>query len=65
MNHDYDSVRNAYDTVAEDYATHISDTRAEAPLDLAMVDAFIAAVGEEDDAMVLDAGCGAGRMSRY
>lgn len=65
MKHDYRSVKDAYDTVAEDYATHIPDTRVEAPLDLAMVDAFIAAVGDEDDATVLDAGCGAGRMSRY
>lgn len=65
MIHDYRSVRDAYDTVAEDYATHIPDTRVEAPLDLAMVDAFIAAVGGEDGATVLDAGCGAGRMSRY
>lgn len=59
----YTSVRHAYDTVASDYATHLPDTRAEAPLDLAMVDAFVAAVGPGAD--VLDAGCGAGRMSRY
>ena len=65
MNHDYRGVRHAYDTVAEDYATHIPDTRTEAPLDLAMVDAFIAFVGTGDGAPVLDAGCGAGRMSRY
>src|SRR5690349_20674266 len=36
---DLRSVRRAYDTVAEDYASHLPDTRAEAPLDLAMVDA--------------------------
>jgi SAM-dependent methyltransferase len=59
-------VRHAYDTVAEDYATHLPDTRAEAPLDLAMVGAFAAAVASGgDDGVVLDAGCGAGRMSRY
>jgi SAM-dependent methyltransferase len=62
---DYGSVRHAYDTVAEDYATHLPDTRAEAPLDLAMVDAFAEAVTPADAARVLDAGCGAGRMSRY
>ena len=58
-------VRHAYDTVAEDYAAYLPDTRAEAPLDLAMVDAFAEAVASGDDARVLDAGCGAGRMSRY
>ena len=58
-------VRHAYDTVAEDYATYLPDTRAEATLDLAMVDAFAEAVTSGDDALVLDAGCGAGRMSRY
>ena len=51
--------------MAESYATYLPDTRAEAALDLAMVDAFAEAVGAGDDAPVLDAGCGAGRMSRY
>jgi len=59
----YASVREAYDTVAGDYAAYFPDTRAETSLDLAMVDAFVASVG--DGASVLDAGCGAGRMSRY
>ena len=62
---DFHRVRDAYDTVAEDYATLLPDTRAEAPLDLAMIDAFADAVRAADDARVLDAGCGAGRMSRY
>ena len=62
---DFGSVRHAYDTVAGDYAGYLPDTRAEAPLDLAMVDAFADAVTSGDDARVLDAGCGAGRMSRY
>src|SRR6185312_6855448 len=59
------TVRHAYDTVAEDYATHLPDTRAEAPLDLAMVDAFAEAVTSSDSGRVLDAECGAGRMTRY
>lgn len=58
-------VRAAYDTVAQDYAAHFPDTRAEAPLDRAMLDAFAAAVSEQDDPRVLDAGCGTGRISRY
>lgn len=62
---DVRNVRDAYDTVAEDYAARLPDTRAEAPLDLAMVDAFAAAVTGEGAGLVLDAGCGAGRMSRY
>ena len=62
---DFRAVQHAYDTVAEDYAAHLPDTRAEAPLDLAMVDAFAAAVTSGDRTRVLDAGCGAGRMSRY
>jgi SAM-dependent methyltransferase len=63
--YDYRTVRHAYDTVAEDYATYLPDTRAETPLDLAMVDAFAEAVTSGADARVLDAGCGTGRMSRY
>ena len=63
--HDFHGVQRAYDTVAEDYAAYLSDTRWEAPLDLAMVDAFAIAVTDGDDTEVLDAGCGAGRMSKY
>jgi SAM-dependent methyltransferase len=66
---DMSGVRRAYDAVAEDYAARLPDNRAEAPLDLAMVDALAAAVGEQGsdgaDSRILDAGCGAGRMSRY
>lgn len=60
---DYKSVQLAYDTVADDYAAHLPDTRAEAALDLAMLDHFAATVGAGGP--VLDAGCGAGRMTRY
>lgn len=62
---DLTHVRHAYDTVAEDYASCFPDTRPEDPLDLAMVDAFVEAVTSGEDARVLDAGCGAGRMGRY
>ena len=62
---DFSGVRLAYDTVAEDYATRLPDTRAEARLDLAMIDTFADAVTVGEDPQVLDAGCGAGRMSRY
>ena len=62
---DFSGVRLAYDVVAEDYATHLPDARAEASLDLAMIDAFAEAVTASDDPRVLDAGCGTGRISRY
>lgn len=62
---DLESVRHAYDTVAEDYATYLPDTSAEAPLDLAMVAAFVEAVGTGPRSRVLDAGCGAGRMTKH
>ena len=66
---DYTDVRHAYDTVASDYAERLPDTRAETALDLAMVDAFATAVlrdaSDPTTAPVLDAGCGAGRMSAY
>lgn len=58
-----DEVQTAYDAVAADYAELLPDTRAEDPLDLAMVDAFLTRT--KDAGEVLDAGCGAGRMSRY
>ena len=64
---DFRSVRHAYDEVAEDYATYLPDTRPEARLDLAMIEAFAEAVtsSENANAQILDAGCGAGRMSQY
>lgn len=61
---DYSGVRLAYDTVADHYAELLPDTRAEAALDLAVLDHFVAFVGT-DGGPVLDAGCGAGRITRY
>ena len=60
-----DSVQRAYDAVAPTYAAHFPGTEPEAPLDLAMVDAFATAVATSENKRVLDAGCGTGRMSRY
>ena len=62
---DYAAVSSAYDTVADDYATHLPDTRAEADLDLAMLNELIASVTASGSEPVLDAGCGAGRITRY
>ena len=58
-------VRAAYDAGAEELAARFPDVAVEAPLDLAMVDAFAEAVSAARDARVLDAGCGGGRMSGY
>ncbi|UUZ58756.1 class I SAM-dependent methyltransferase [Nocardioides sp. B-3] len=52
-----------YDTVAADYAAHFPTTEPEDPLDLAMIDHFVARLGPAPS--VLDAGCGTGRISRY
>jgi ubiquinone/menaquinone biosynthesis C-methylase UbiE len=58
-------VRSAYDTVAESYAAVIPDTSFEAPLDMAMIDHFCAHMRATADRLVIDVGCGAGRMSSY
>ncbi|TDO91811.1 class I SAM-dependent methyltransferase [Enemella evansiae] len=50
----------AYDQLADDYARLLPDTRAEQPLELAMIGAFTSVVPEPQ--RVLDAGCGTGRM---
>ncbi|GAB3175646.1 class I SAM-dependent methyltransferase [Myceligenerans halotolerans] len=63
---EFASVRRAYDTVAEDYAAFFHDTRNETADDLALIDTFADAVSESPrPCVVLDAGCGTGRMSRY
>lgn len=63
-----EAVRLAYDTLAGLYADRFPDTEGETPLDLAMVNTFADAVQSDPQgagSRVLDAGCGAGRMSRY
>ena len=59
-----EQTRAAYDTIAEGYAAHFPGTEPEQAVDLAMIDHLVAqlAPGGRD---VLDAGCGAGRMSRF
>ena len=60
------SVRRAYDIVAEDYAVFFHDARTETVDNLAVIDAFADIVTESSHpGVVLDAGCGTGRMSRY
>ncbi|TFV98744.1 class I SAM-dependent DNA methyltransferase [Leifsonia flava] len=59
-----DETRRLYDTVAHTYAEVLPDTRYEAPLELGMLDHFIAHL-PDSDLPVLDAGCGTGRMLHY
>ncbi|WP_238154415.1 class I SAM-dependent methyltransferase [Ornithinimicrobium sufpigmenti] len=49
-----------YDVVADVYADHFKGTEAEQPLELAMIEHFAALLPRPR--LVLDAGCGAGRM---
>jgi SAM-dependent methyltransferase len=52
--------RETYDAIADAYADRFPSTEPEQPIDLAMIAHFANALGP--DPMVLDAGCGAGRM---
>lgn len=56
-------VKAAYDEVASEYATRISDELRGKPLDCALLDLFAKIVGAE--ARVCDAGCGPGHVARY
>ncbi len=58
---DTDATRRFYDTVAAAYAAALPDTRAEAPLDLGMIAQFVADV-PDGDGLIVDAGCGTGRL---
>ncbi|WP_074046537.1 methyltransferase domain-containing protein [Dermacoccus nishinomiyaensis] len=55
--------RTAYNVVADVYADHFRTTEGEQPIDLAMINHFVALLHEPR--VVLDAGCGAGRMLPY
>lgn len=57
------AVRSAYDVVAETYARLLPDASFEAPVDRAMIEAFAAHVTQGSARPVIDAGCGAGRMT--
>jgi ubiquinone/menaquinone biosynthesis C-methylase UbiE len=50
----------AYDEVADSYADHFPSTEPEEPVELAMIEHFASLLSGEK--MVLDAGCGAGRL---
>ncbi|WP_235866354.1 class I SAM-dependent DNA methyltransferase [Serinibacter arcticus] len=56
------ATREAYDTVALDYARMLPDLAAEAALDVAMIDDFATRCLASGRGRVLDAGCGTGRV---
>lgn len=59
-----DRVRSTYDAVAESYAKLLPDASLEAPEDRGMIEAFATYVTAGEARPVVDAGCGAGRMTR-
>lgn len=54
-----------YDAVAEDYAKLLPELNAETALDIAMIDDFTDRCAAVSLGPVLDAGCGAGRVSAH
>ena len=54
------ATRETYEVIADAYADVYRSTEPEQPIDLAMIEHFRATLGPEP--LVLDAGCGAGRM---
>ncbi|MET1153839.1 methyltransferase domain-containing protein [Arthrobacter sp.] len=60
-----DSVRSAYDVVADSYASLLPDASFEAPADRGMIEAFVRHLAEGPARPVVDAGCGTGRMTRW
>lgn len=55
----------AYDAVAEDYARLLPDMTLEAPLDRAVLAAFAEMLRQQGDPLVVDVGCGAGRVTKH
>lgn len=59
------ATRQAYDTVARNYARLVPDMSVEAPLDRAVLAAFAEMLAEDCEALVADVGCGAGRVTKH
>jgi SAM-dependent methyltransferase len=56
-------VRESYDRIADEYASHIFDELRHKPLDRQLLDRFAAAVAGPGE--VCDMGCGPGHVARY
>ena len=59
------STRATYDTVAAAYAERVTGLTVEAPLEVAMIEAFVSRVRASGDLRVLDVGCGPGRLTAH
>jgi ubiquinone/menaquinone biosynthesis C-methylase UbiE len=59
------ATRRAYDAVAADYARLVPDMSLEAPLDRAVLAAFTEMVREQSNRLVVEVGCGPGRVTRH
>ena len=59
------AVRDAWDAVAPAYAALLPDLSVEAPLDRAVLAAFVETVGEAGGGLVAEVGCGSGRVTAH
>lgn len=59
------ATRDAYDAVASDYARLLPDMTAEAPLDRAILAAFVEMAKQSGDGLVAEVGCGSGRVTAH
>jgi ubiquinone/menaquinone biosynthesis C-methylase UbiE len=59
------ATRDAYDAVASDYARLLPDVTTEAPLDRAVLAAFVEMVKQSGDGLVAEVGCGSGRVTAH
>ena len=57
--------RAAWDAVADSYAQLLPDMSAEAPLDRAVLAAYVEMLADREDALVADVGCGTGRVTAH
>ena len=57
--------RRAYDAVAENYGRLLPGMTLEAPLDRGVLAAFAEMLREQGDALVVDVGCGTGRVTKH
>ncbi len=65
MDHERSALRSAWDDVATAYATLLPDMRAEAPLDLSVLSAFVQLARGAAAGPVVEVGCGAGRVTAH